>query len=477
MDQDKLHRRAVENYRRNHSRRTAPRRDRETSRTSTYRQASRAAGPDSRTVRQGNHSSRLDSRRSGYSQHDHGKHGRVPARRPRRRRSSFSPVFIIVAAFILLVLFIRLLILGAEALESTREAQRAYPETMTAPAPAEAYDDSASSQTPSAAAGTSMVYSNGRYIDTSKPLVALTFDDGPAGSNGNQIMDALEAVNGRGTFFVVGNRISKEKDEIIRMAKDGHEIGNHSYSHDESMTSKGSDYITSEFSKTDEAVQSVCGVVPALYRLPGGVLTSSAAGVITKPLIYWSLDTADWKTRDTQATVNAVLNQVKDGDIVLMHELYKQTADACTTIIPELSAKGYQLVTVSELIALRNAEVAAGNGIQYKSFPPTASASPSLSVDAPANASTQSETRAEAENSGTDRTAETKKETTAAESSARKKTSDKPKTETKKETGSASSENAVISAADPGSPSASSTEAENAGPGSGDVISADDPTG
>ena len=215
------------------------------------------------------------------------------------------------------------------------------------------------------------VFSNGRYVDITKPMVALTWDDGPNGSTGEAIMDVLEKYNGRGTFFIVGNRIDEFASEVQRMAANGHEIANHSWDHDTKLSKNSSDYIVQEFAKTNAKVQEVAGVTPVLARLPGGIISDTVRSSITMPLIFWSVDTLDWKHKDADKVISSIKSEVTDGGIVLMHELYKSTQAACEQIIPWLVEQGYQLVTVSELIQFRNAEVVGGNGKQYSSFPPT----------------------------------------------------------------------------------------------------------
>ena len=214
------------------------------------------------------------------------------------------------------------------------------------------------------------VLSNGRYLDITKPMVALTWDDGPKSSVGNHLMDVLEANNGRGTFFVVGERIDKDPDEVKRMVADGHEVGNHSWDHDEKLSKKGVDYIRSEFDKTNQKVQELTGVTPTLARLPGGIASEDVKSTLTMPMIFWSIDTLDWKTKNAQSTIDAIQGSIKDGDIILMHELYDATSQACDTVIPWLNQQGYQMVTVSELIQFRQANVAGGNGKQYSAFRP-----------------------------------------------------------------------------------------------------------
>lgn len=191
-----------------------------------------------------------------------------------------------------------------------------------------------------------------RVIDPARPMVALTFDDGPYAPVGNQIMDCLAQYGGKATFFVVGSRCAAYQAEMQRMAAEGHEIGNHTYEH-KYLNKLGPDQILYQVNKGSEAVQASCGVIPVTVRLPGGNKNAAVLATVHDPIIMWSLDTLDWKTRNTQSTVDKVLGTVGDGDIVLMHELYRQTGDAAVQIIPALVERGFQLVTVSELAQYR----------------------------------------------------------------------------------------------------------------------------
>ncbi len=229
--------------------------------------------------------------------------------------------------------------------------------------------ETTAASTESTAAGaenSNLVMSNGRQLDLTKPMVALTYDDGPDSAKGNRIMDILEQYNGRATFFLVGNRVAKNAAEVQRMVKDGMEVANHSYDH--SYYNKlGAEAIRSEISRCNEAIAAVSGVTPTLCRLPGGNITSTVRANVTMPMIYWSIDTLDWKTKSAQKTAEAVVGKVKDGDIVLMHEIWASTVEAQETIIPELVKQGFQLVTVSELVQYRGYQLTTGQ--QYSAFP------------------------------------------------------------------------------------------------------------
>ena len=366
-------------------------------------------------------------------------------RRARRKRQAEQKkariIFALALVFCLFVVF-QVFAMAFRFIEKSRKAQKeesvTVVESSVESSPAESTEESTEEESPSEGETNAegMVFSGGRYIDPSKPMVALTFDDGPDVQVDGVLMDELEKVNGRATFFVVGQRVEKFPEDIKNTVERGHEIGNHSYDHDIHLSSKGQDYIRNEFDKTDDAVEKAAGVRPALVRLPGGNISNDVKAVVKKPLIFWSIDTEDWRSRDAEKTQNSILSQVKDGDIVLMHALYLSTAQACKTVIPELHARGYQLVTVSEMIHFRGQNVQGGNGVQYKNFPPveTAAAESSTAstvLETVKETSVQSSSHSVKESS---KSSETKKETKSAKT-ASKSTESKSNTEATKESG------------------------------------------
>ena len=366
-------------------------------------------------------------------------------RRARRKRQAEQKkariIFALVLVFCLFVVF-QVFAMAFRFIEKSRKAQKeesvTVVESSVESSPAESTEESTEEESPSEGETNAegMVFSGGRYIDPSKPMVALTFDDGPDVQVDGVLMDELEKVNGRATFFVVGQRVEKFPEDIKNTVERGHEIGNHSYDHDIHLSSKGQEYIRNEFDKTDDAVEKAAGVRPALVRLPGGNISNDVKAVVKKPLIFWSIDTEDWRSRDAVKTQNSILSQVKDGDIVLMHALYLSTAQACKTVIPELHARGYQLVTVSELIHFRGQNVQGGNGVQYKSFPPIETAAAESSTASSVSetvkeTSVQSSSQSVKESS---KSSETKKETKSTKT-ASKSTESKSNTEATKESG------------------------------------------
>lgn len=187
-------------------------------------------------------------------------------------------------------------------------------------------------------------------VDPSKPMVAVTFDDGPGPYTG-RLLDCLEKNSAKATFFMVGSSVPNYKSVVKRMATLGCELGNHSYSHPK-MSSLSDAARRSEVSRTSSNIKSAAGAYPTVFRLPygDGASNSSVLSSLGLPSIYWSLDTRDWaNTGNPQHTINAVLNNVKNGDIILMHDIHKSTVTAAETIIPALKKRGYQLVTVSQL--------------------------------------------------------------------------------------------------------------------------------
>lgn len=188
-----------------------------------------------------------------------------------------------------------------------------------------------------------------KHIDPNQPMVALTFDDGPSKKYTSAILDALKEHQASATFFVLGSRASDFPDLLQRMVLEGNEIGNHTFSHKQ-LTTLSKENIEEEISATQESIHNVTNHYPKVIRPPYGskneTVEQCAQG---KKIVTWSLDTEDWKSRNSETVVNKVLKEVKDGDIILMHDLYASTAEAAIILIPKLQDLGYQLVTVSEL--------------------------------------------------------------------------------------------------------------------------------
>lgn len=191
-----------------------------------------------------------------------------------------------------------------------------------------------------------------RYIDPNKPMIALTFDDGPNKKTTLPILDTLKEYDSVATFFILGNRVSSNVDILERILEDGSEIGNHSYNHKE-LTKLSLDQLKGQIKDTQNAVIEAVDLEPKLMRPTYGSYNNSLKQNIDMPLILWSIDTLDWQSRNAKKVTDHVMANVKDGDIILMHDIYDSTAAAVKSLVPKLIDKGYQLVTVSELYEAR----------------------------------------------------------------------------------------------------------------------------
>lgn len=201
-------------------------------------------------------------------------------------------------------------------------------------------------------------------FDTSKPLVALTFDDGP-GERTLELLDCLEANDARATFFMVGENIPEYPDALKRMKEIGCELGSHSYDH-ANLSKCSADELKAELDKTNAAVKAVVGEETTMLRPPYGAIGGEMESLVKAPMILWNIDTLDWKTRSAAKTIDVVMNNADDGDIVLMHDIHSPTIDAALQLIPALKEKGYELVTVSELAKARGIELQ--DGTAYTDF-------------------------------------------------------------------------------------------------------------
>ena len=186
---------------------------------------------------------------------------------------------------------------------------------------------------------------------TAKKMVALTFDDGPS-VHTDRLLDLFSQYGGKGTFFVVGNRIDNRSDTILRMQKEGHQIANHSWDHRQ-LTSLDSQGIKDQIMMTRAKIYDITGVDTVIVRPPYGScddFVKSTGKELGVSFVNWSIDTLDWKTRDADSVYNEIMQNVKDGSIILCHDLYESTVEAMERAIPELIENGYELVTVSELL-------------------------------------------------------------------------------------------------------------------------------
>ena len=188
-----------------------------------------------------------------------------------------------------------------------------------------------------------------RAIDPDKPMVALTFDDGPSGEYSPLILDCLEKNNAVATFFEIGCNVAKYPEIDKRAAELGCEIGSHSYYHNV-LPGQSQEDIAEDQRLCKEVFENAIGTDPVLIRPPQGSVVKSILNQYDQIFVGWSVDTEDWLYQNVDRTVNKVQQAGDlDGQVILMHSIYKESVQAAEILVPWLIEQGYQLVTVSEL--------------------------------------------------------------------------------------------------------------------------------
>lgn len=195
--------------------------------------------------------------------------------------------------------------------------------------------------------------------DDKEKLLALTFDDGPDEVFTPQILDILKKYDVKATFFVMGQKVEYNKNIIKREFEEGHEIGNHTYTHI-NVSKQSYDTILNEITKTQESIKSITGVEPKVFRPPYRAVSKDMCKIIKDKnmnIVLWSyVDAKDWQSPGTYSIVRTIEEGVKNGCIILLHDYNKirneksQTIEALEVMIPDLLQKGYRFVTASELI-------------------------------------------------------------------------------------------------------------------------------
>ena len=197
-----------------------------------------------------------------------------------------------------------------------------------------------------------------RAIDPQKPMLALTFDDGPT-EHTLDILSMLAEFDCRATFFVIGNRVYGNETIVQATATAGHEIGNHTWNHPH-LDQLTVNQINSALRFCNERVIDAIGTAPRLLRPPYGSISRNVyyeAKDYHLMTVLWSLDTNDWDVRDVEKIYQTIMKNVRDGDIILCHDTVPQSIEALRRAIPELQAQGYQFVTVSEMFSFAQEEM------------------------------------------------------------------------------------------------------------------------
>ena len=197
--------------------------------------------------------------------------------------------------------------------------------------------------------------------------VALTFDAGPSGKYTRALLDGLYDRGAKATFLLCGYRMVHYPDITQRIFEVGHEIGYHGSSHNP-MQGMSRRCIAQELLDTQALLPDGCK--PAFLRPPGGFSSDAVRQVAAArglAILHWSVDPEDWATHNTAAIEKAVLERVKDGDIILLHDMSDSSVKAALDIVDALLKQDYEFVTVSELARLRG--IKPKPGMTYKKFP------------------------------------------------------------------------------------------------------------
>lgn len=196
-----------------------------------------------------------------------------------------------------------------------------------------------------------------------KKLAALTFDDGPLPCVTSRVLDTLKQYHAHATFFMIGKNAELYGDMVRRVSQEGHQIGNHSWNHEWFFKINDKEIVAS-LERTQDAIEKQCGVRPYLHRPPYGD-ADERTRLLTKScdlsLVVWSSDPKDWMKLGAEGTCQRVVDYAKDGDIILLHDVHEQTADALAMILPKLAEKGFEFVTIEDLAKAKGIPLVPGH--------------------------------------------------------------------------------------------------------------------
>ncbi len=195
-------------------------------------------------------------------------------------------------------------------------------------------------------------------VSTNLPFLALTFDDGPHPTNTPRLLDILKARDVKATFYVVGTNAKRYPEILRRIISEGHEIGNHTITHGD-LKKMSEAQVRKELTESHQAILSATGVAPRTMRPPYGSITQAQKTWIRRefnyPSILWSVDPEDWKRPGSSVVASRLVSGAKPGGILLVHDIHAPTIDAIPSAVDQLKQKGFQFVTVTQLIAMENA--------------------------------------------------------------------------------------------------------------------------
>ena len=181
------------------------------------------------------------------------------------------------------------------------------------------------------------------------PRIALTFDDGPNARYTPILLDGLKKRNIRASFFLIGENIEGNEDILLRMRKDGHLIGNHTWDHVQ-LDKIPAEKARLEIEKTNNRIYEASGIYPSYVRPPFGAWIKDMELSVTMLPVFWDVDTLDWQSKNIDSILSIAQKQVHDGSIILMHDGYQTSVDAALKIADLFTEKGYVFVTADQLL-------------------------------------------------------------------------------------------------------------------------------
>lgn len=196
-----------------------------------------------------------------------------------------------------------------------------------------------------------VAYPKPRYVDPNQKYICLTFDDGPRLETSEKIINLLEKYNANATFFILGNRLGEKQLALIKESvSKGNEYGSHTQSHAD-LTKLDTAEMIEEVKIPYNDLKNYFGYEMKLFRPPYGAFYPSMEETVGMTAVLWNVDSLDWRIRDKQGIIDNVIPQLRDDTLILFHDIVEATADAMETLIPYWISEGYQIITVSEMLA------------------------------------------------------------------------------------------------------------------------------
>jgi len=185
--------------------------------------------------------------------------------------------------------------------------------------------------------------------------IAFTFDDGPSRYT-DELLDGLKERDVKATFFLLGCLCERYPETLKRIVREGHQIGNHGYDH-RLLTRLKKDEIEFQINKTNEIIKNITGVEPEILRPAYGSYNNRVLKNIKTPIVLWSIDTMDWRYRNSKRIYRNNINKIKDGDIILFHDKFKSSIKGALMLIDELMSEDFEFLTISDLAKVKDIDL------------------------------------------------------------------------------------------------------------------------